>query len=225
MTEAEWLAAPTSELLLYTLEVHRARYGAEQTGTLILSGPKSSLRVDLGRKHMLLAYGLLRQYWNDLASEVQAALVSLEVYEDLPSEKPASPFDDFGYISDLFLAPLYRDEWDNEANMAMWLVVGWWPEVKSNKEERPIPESWRPVVHDIFGNPFRPVTFDPTWRTSTVVSIAQGMYDSRDFSTMPLLADALQDAGCENEDILNHCRGAGPHVRGCWVVDMVLGKE
>jgi hypothetical protein len=51
------------------------------------------------------------------------------------------------------------------------------------------------------------------------------MYDSRDFSVMPILADALQDAGCDNEDILSHCRGDGPHVRGCWVVDLVLGKE
>ena len=80
-------------------------------------------------------------------------------------------------------------------------------------------------LRDIFGNPFRPVTFDPNWRTSTAVALAAQMYDSRDFSTMPILADALQDAGCENADILDHCRGAGPHVRGCWVVDLVLGKE
>lgn len=51
------------------------------------------------------------------------------------------------------------------------------------------------------------------------------MYDSRDSSVMPILADALQDAVCENDDILNHCRGPGPHVRGCWLVDLVLGKE
>jgi hypothetical protein len=78
---------------------------------------------------------------------------------------------------------------------------------------------------DIFGNPFRPVTFDPSWRTTTAVAIANHMYDARDFSAMPILADALQDAGCDNDDILDHCRGPGPHVRGCWVVDLVLGKE
>ena len=80
------------------------------------------------------------------------------------------------------------------------------------------------LVCDIFGNPFRPVTFDPAWRTSTAVALARGMYESRDFGAMPILADALQDAGCDNEDALNHCRGPGPHVRGCWVVDLVLGK-
>jgi hypothetical protein len=77
----------------------------------------------------------------------------------------------------------------------------------------------------IFGNPFRPVTFDLSWLTSTVVALATGIYQDRAFDRMPILADALQDAGCENEDILNHCRGEGVHVRGCWLVDLILGKE
>ena len=81
------------------------------------------------------------------------------------------------------------------------------------------------ILRDIFGNPFRPVAFDPAWRTSTAVALAEGMYDRRDFGAIPILADALQDAGCEDEQILSHCRGDGPHVRGCWVVDLVLGKE
>jgi hypothetical protein len=79
-------------------------------------------------------------------------------------------------------------------------------------------------LRDIFGNPLRPITFDTDWRTSTAVALASQMYESRDFSAMPILADALQDAGCDNGDILDHCRGPGPHVRGCWVVDLVLGK-
>ncbi|MCE9560793.1 MAG: hypothetical protein K8U57_01935 [Planctomycetes bacterium] len=79
---------------------------------------------------------------------------------------------------------------------------------------------------EVFGNPFWPVTFDPAWLTSTVVSLAQSMYESRDFSAMPILADALQDAGCDNDDILDHCRDEKQvHVRGCWVVDAILGKE
>jgi hypothetical protein len=79
-------------------------------------------------------------------------------------------------------------------------------------------------VRDIFGNPFRPVKFHKKWRTDTAASLARQMYESREFSAMPILADALQDAGCDNEEVLSHCRGAGPHVRGCWVVDLVLGK-
>jgi hypothetical protein len=52
------------------------------------------------------------------------------------------------------------------------------------------------------------------------------MYDSREFSAMPILADALQDAGCDNDEVLSHCRDPNAdHVRGCWVVDLVLGKQ
>jgi hypothetical protein len=80
-------------------------------------------------------------------------------------------------------------------------------------------------VRDIFGNPFRPVTFDPRWRTSDVVGLARAIYDDKAFERIPILADALMDAGCEEEQIIGHCRGDGPHVRGCWVVDLVLGKE
>ena len=80
------------------------------------------------------------------------------------------------------------------------------------------------LLRDIFGNPFRPVAFSPSWRTDTAISLARQMYDSRDFGAMPILADALQDAGCDNDDILDHCRGDGPHVRGCWVIDLLLGK-
>ena len=82
------------------------------------------------------------------------------------------------------------------------------------------------LLRDIFGNPFRPVTFSPSWRTDTAVALARGMYEAREFGAMPILADALQDAGCDNDDILNHCRDARQtHVRGCWVTDLVLGKE
>ncbi|OWK45372.1 hypothetical protein FRUB_01703 [Fimbriiglobus ruber] len=61
--------------------------------------------------------------------------------------------------------------------------------------------------------------------TSNVVALACGIYQERAFDRMPILADALQDAGCDSDDILAHCRGDGPHVRGCWVVDLLLGKE
>jgi hypothetical protein len=81
------------------------------------------------------------------------------------------------------------------------------------------------IIRDIFGNPFRPVVFAPEWRSQTAVCLAKQMYESRDFSAMPILADALQDAGCENDEILKHCRDPKQdHVRGCWVVDLVLGK-
>jgi hypothetical protein len=81
------------------------------------------------------------------------------------------------------------------------------------------------VLRDIFGNPFRPVAFAPEWRTGTAVTLARQMYESRDFGAMAILADALQDAGCDSDEVLRHCREPGTHVRGCWVCDLVLGKE
>jgi hypothetical protein len=60
--------------------------------------------------------------------------------------------------------------------------------------------------------------------TSDVIALARGSYEERAFDRMPILADALQDAGCDSDDILSHCRGPGPHARGCWVVDLILGK-
>ena len=82
-----------------------------------------------------------------------------------------------------------------------------------------------PSLRDIFGNPFRPVTINPAWLTPKVTTLAQTIYNDRAFDRMPELADALQEAGCDNQDMLSHCRGPGPHVKGCWVVDLLLGKE
>lgn len=77
----------------------------------------------------------------------------------------------------------------------------------------------------VSGDPFRPVAFDPRWLSETAVALATGIYAERAFDRMPILADALEEAGCDDADVLSHCRGPGPHVRGCWVVDRVLGKE
>jgi hypothetical protein len=94
------------------------------------------------------------------------------------------------------------------------------------------PEEWDPIestvcglVREIAGNPFRRARFDADWRTETAVALARQMYEAREFSAMPILADALQDAGCADEQVLDHCRDPGPHVRGCWVVDLVLARE
>jgi hypothetical protein len=104
------------------------------------------------------------------------------------------------------------------------------------------------LLHDVVGNPFHDINpawitpailpllihnqelansrFLDEWRTSDAQAVARGMYEARDFSAMPILADALQDAGCDNDAVLNHCRDPEQvHVRGCWVVDLVLGKS
>jgi hypothetical protein len=81
------------------------------------------------------------------------------------------------------------------------------------------------LLRDLLGNSFHPVSFDPSWRTSDVMALARGMYESRDFGAMPMLADALEAAGCHDTEVLLHCHGPGPHARGCWLVDLVLAKQ
>ncbi len=105
------------------------------------------------------------------------------------------------------------------------------------------------LLNELFGNPFRMTSFLRSWRTSDVVSVAQAIYDNDRYDQMPILADALEEAGCTNNWILDHCRLPNPrsfyeqtgydmesplvskwakqtvHVKGCWVVDLVLGKK
>jgi hypothetical protein len=161
-------------------------------------------------------------------------------------ERPSGP----GHVRDLFRGPgraLYDAHHRRErgvvsggaTHVAYDLWADWYSYAFPNLGEyftnadapfrgalREDPRSVLPAaMRDIFGNPFHPVSFLPSWRTDTAVTLAQQMYEARDFSAMPILADALQDAGCDKDDIFSHCRGPGPHVRGCWVVDLVLAKE
>jgi len=82
------------------------------------------------------------------------------------------------------------------------------------------------VVREVFGNPFRSAHFNSAWRTDTVLAVARRAYDAREFGALPILADALQDAGCDSADLLDHLRDPhAEHVRGCWALDLVLGNE
>ena len=82
------------------------------------------------------------------------------------------------------------------------------------------------IARDVLGYTGGPITFGPSWRTSTAIALARGMCESGDFFAMPILADALEDAGCDSEDVLTHCRDPKQtHVRGCWVIRRVLGEE
>jgi hypothetical protein len=80
------------------------------------------------------------------------------------------------------------------------------------------------LLRDVFDNPFRPAVFDPAWRTQPVVHLARSIYVTRGFFRMLELADALEQSGCTNQDVLQHCRHQGEHVKGCWLVDLILGK-
>jgi hypothetical protein len=83
------------------------------------------------------------------------------------------------------------------------------------------------LLRDLFGNPFRPARLGPTWLSwngGTVPKLAQAIYNERAFDRLPVLADALEEAGCDDAHLLGHLRGAVPHALGCWALDLLLGK-
>jgi hypothetical protein len=80
------------------------------------------------------------------------------------------------------------------------------------------------LIRDLFGNPFENQEFYPAWLTPTVVELSRDIYDHRDYETMPFLGDALEEAGCANTRVLEHCRTGPVHARGCWVLDALTGR-
>jgi hypothetical protein len=233
MTEAEWLACddPTDMLDFIALT---AGEGERQT---------RSVR----RRERLFGVACCRRIWPLIADGVRGCVEVAERFADGRAKD-----DELRAAKETVLARWLESGGTNAATRACEWVCGEVvdarhfrpPVIRAAVQPRLEARGWAPgqdlteaddalievekaahlhLVHDIFGNPFRPVAFDPVWRTPTAVSLARQMYESRDFGAMPILADALQDAGCDSADILAHCRGPGPHVRGCWVVDLVLG--
>ena len=101
-----------------------------------------------------------------------------------------------------------------------------WPDVYSKMQQAEA-TSHGVLLLDVFGNPFRPVTIEPSWlgwNDATLVKLAAAIYEDRAFDRLHVLADALEYAGCHEASILDHCRQPGPHVRGCWVVDLLSEK-
>src|SRR5262249_25151265 len=114
----------------------------------------------------------------------------------------------FGYVPEADDA----DNWDTPSDPA------WRAEFEAESQHQAT------ILRDIIGNPFRPIRPDPAWQTPNAVVLARTIYEERRWALLPLLADLLEEAGCPRE-VSDHCRGEGPHARGCWVVDAVLGKE
>jgi hypothetical protein len=98
-------------------------------------------------------------------------------------------------------------------------------------DSRKPPPEWvkqAAALRDIVGNPFHPIALANLWKQwqdGLVVRLAQSLYEERAFDLLPILADALEEAGCDNAEILDHLRRPGPHARGCWVLDLLLGKS
>jgi hypothetical protein len=214
MTEKQWLACTDPRMMLEFLQ------------------GKASVR-----KQGLFAVACCRRIWNLMDCPIKQVVEVAERYADGSATDPelASSRAVASVVPSALVA--------KRATMAAWLSTAtasgaaWkmtsraaseaaW-EASGEREDRPQAD----LLRCIFGNPFRPATLVPAWQTPQVVALAQAAYEHRDLpagtldlARLAVLADALEDAGCPDADILGHLRNPGPHVRGCWAVDLLLGK-
>ena len=166
------------------------------------------------RKWRLLACGLLRLRWGTISPGAHRAVKAAERYADGDAT-----------LRELNEAADGCEWYTFGPDRELWQRV---PYVVEDSQRAGTPSAvLAELIRDVFGNPFRPLVKAPrAWLTSTVTALARGIYDQRAFDRMPILADALQDAGCGDERVVSHCLDpAGRHARGCWVLDLILGKK
>jgi hypothetical protein len=160
-----------------------------------------SLAASVGRAHV---FGLARRLLREAVRDVVQPRVSRSVYAALRALRLG-----WAYFA-------LREPWDENK----------YPAVQNGVEEAARHQA--DVFREVFGNPFCAARFDPAWRKwhdGTVLRLAEAVDADAAFDRLPVLADALEDAGCDRADLLAHLRGPGPHVRGCWALDLVLDRK
>src|SRR5262245_11457128 len=192
-------------------------------------------RSATSRKLRLFACACWRTIWTQLPFDSNRALVAaIEEYPDATSEHPP--------LSEALTAST-RSEWDAGGDAGYWAVkalgrsfykftpINAAVQVVARLQRHPCADlrALAACARCIFRNPASPSpAIEPawlTWKNGTIASLARSINDAREFQALPVLADALADAGCTNVGILDHCRTTGTHGRGCHVVDLLLGKK
>jgi hypothetical protein len=241
MTEAEWLVcddpAPMLQFLLRgrlprlahmrraAATAMRRRYGWDRKFRLYacacLNDSRLIIRDERLREAIVIFEGYADKLTTDEAFRTAKRQVRAIFDQALAFEGPdglgqhvASVVSD---VMGLRFLPGWTPVWAREIGIRL-------PEFERHTQE--VNAKYCRLLFDVFGPlPFRRMITASHWLTPTVMALAGGIYADRAFDLLPILADALEDAGCDNADILAHCRDPGPHVRGCWVLDLILGKE
>jgi hypothetical protein len=234
MTGAEWLACMDAEKLLRAVE----DCASERKLRLLSAALCQSIRHLLTDKRSRQAVRLARlsvdgwatpeactiareeaaqvPYWRPTAAEFAANAARLTL-RDMSVSNVVGIFG----LTEAAISAEVTERAGGKKNPILTEQLGKEAARKARENERVAIQ----LIRDVFGNPFDPVSFDPRWRTLNVLAIAEGTYAGPAFDRMPILADALEDVGCTNAGLLAHCRQGGEHIRGCWVVDLVLAKE
>ena len=241
MTEEEWMACNDPTPMLEFLSVPGG-----DNAVLEFSAERVSRR-----KMRLFCVACCRMVWTHFVEpEVMRAVELSETFADDPTVHSAlceasrvvNDINDEEWFSGFAGGPTTPGLWDRTAVAWEASKVTVRPEGVAAKvvivagevdENGPTSQMNAALLRDILGPlPFSPITLNPTWLTPTVLNLARAAYEERALPSgelapdrLGVLSDALEEAGCDNEDILNHLRSPGPHVRGCWGLDLLLGKE
>jgi len=219
MTEAEWVAS--SDLFLMLRACRHVLRRHPRKGRLFAVACCYRIWHLIGDQRSRAAVEAAAQYADGLVSKDQ-----LKSAEAVAHAASVDAFRKKGEVAGnaewaaFFAAGSFVDLAANRASNSAFVAAGDGP--------KPGPEHAAQchLLRCIFGPlPFRPVNLNADRLSSTVTALAQTIYQERAFDRLPILADALEDAGCTSQDILSHCRQPGVHVRGCWALDLLLGKE
>jgi hypothetical protein len=212
MTEAEWLACADPRLQLIFLE----RRATDRKARLFACGVGRCIFPYLGDERSRRVVEVAEKHADGLATETELAAAreaALEAKRGAASHAVSWLGDHFPWqAARMTVASIQQVQTDGTAR-------DWSGHVAARS---------RSLLRCVFGNPFQSSALDRAcleWNDRTVVRLAQGIYNDRAFDRLPVLADALEEAGGHDAEILGHCRSQGPHVRGCWVVDLLLGNE
>jgi hypothetical protein len=243
VTEAEWLAGVDPEPLLE----HWRKSATERQLRLfalaccaridhLITDPRSRAALDFAERNVEASLTRRRGRKSILkAAHVAWKEAYAKIFARPPGMRPLGLI--ASCAADAAEAPLNTEPWlaARYAASAAAFAVGWGAMVAAGVDSaadldrsltRAEQEQQARLLRDIAGNPFRPITVEPGLRAarSGVRKLAEALYEERRLAELPILGDALEDAGCTDEVLLSHCRRAGPHVRGCWVLDALLTK-
>jgi hypothetical protein len=233
MTEAEWLASADPGPML---QFHREKASARKA-RLFAVACCWRLGPSLANPQAIEALAVAERFADGEATEEERSAARKAAREAAQTRgtvpRPTSPKPQRRAASAVYWATArsaFEAGWnarDLVVQALIWLADGHnqcdWATIKATEHR-----AQADLVREVFGNPFRAVAVVPewlTWNGGLIAGLAGTIYAEHAFDRLPILADALEDAGCTVRDILDHCRDAGAHIRGCWVLDLLLGKE
>lgn len=247
MIEAEWLACPDPQPMLEFLRRRasdrKVRLFAVACCRRVWSSLEHEEFRDAVREAELFADSLVeRDQMLQAYEKARAIFATLHGKDNGPgaaltaSAFPRSPKSLLQRVADALDEPWWEDEFDRGDPLAPALVTARHAaraaaDLQGQRHVIDAPATiaehreQAALVHCLFGNPFHPRPECAAWLTREVRALADGIYAERAFDRMPFLADALEASGCTNADLIEHCRSGREHARGCWVVDLLLGKS